>query len=88
MPCRPICRTVADAVYVLDAIAGFDHNDPATSAASKYIPHGGYKQFIKPHGLKGKRLGVVRNPFFNILKGSPLAQVFDHHLHTLRLNYA
>ncbi|ESR36860.1 hypothetical protein CICLE_v10028286mg [Citrus x clementina] len=80
----PICRTVADAVYVLDAIAGFDHNDPATSAASKYIPHGGYKQFIKPHGLKGKRLGVVRNPFFNILKGSPLAQVFDHHLQTLR----
>ncbi|KAJ0010526.1 hypothetical protein Pint_34364 [Pistacia integerrima] len=34
----PICRTVADAVYVLDAIVGFDHNDKATREASKYIP--------------------------------------------------
>ncbi|KAH9657397.1 putative amidase [Citrus sinensis] len=80
----PICRTVADAAYVLDAIAGFDHYDPATRAASEYIPRGGYKQFLRPHGLKGKRLGIVRNPFFNFDEGSPLAQVFDHHLHTLR----
>ncbi|KAJ4716739.1 Amidase family protein [Melia azedarach] len=50
--------SVADAVYVLDAIVGFDHNDEATAAASKYIPYGGYKQFLKPHGLKGKRLGL------------------------------
>lgn len=80
----PICRTVADAAYVLDAIAGFDHYDPATRTGSEYIPRGGYKQFLRPHGLKGKRLGIVRNPFFNFDKGSPLAQVFDHHLQTLR----
>lgn len=40
---RPICRTVTDVVYVLDAIVGFDKNDEvATRKASKYIPHGGY----------------------------------------------
>lgn len=81
---RPICRTVADAVYVLDAIAGLDYNDPATRAAAKYIPYGGYKQFLNPYGIKGKRLGIVRNPFFNFAKGSPLAQAFDYHLQTLR----
>ncbi|KAJ0076747.1 hypothetical protein Patl1_36088 [Pistacia atlantica] len=80
----PICRTVADAVHVLDAIAGFDYNDPATKEASKYIPYGGYKQFLKPYGLKGKRLGIVRNPFFYFDKGSPLTQAFEYHLQILR----
>ncbi|KAA3465628.1 Amidase family protein isoform 1 [Gossypium australe] len=51
----PMCRTVADAVYVLYAIAGLDYNDKATIEASKYIPRGGYKQFLKIDGLKGKR---------------------------------
>ncbi|KAJ4832578.1 hypothetical protein Tsubulata_030779 [Turnera subulata] len=74
----PMCRTVADAVYVLDAIAGFDRNDPATKAGAKYIPRGGYKQFLKPDGLKGKRLGIVRDPFFTSYSG------FDHHFQTLR----
>ncbi|KAK3421057.1 hypothetical protein EUGRSUZ_G01762 [Eucalyptus grandis] len=63
---QPICRTVSDIVYVHDAIVGYDHNDAeATREASKYIPHGGYKKFLKAHGLYGKRLGIVRNPFHN-----------------------
>ncbi|XP_059643938.1 probable amidase At4g34880 [Cornus florida] len=80
----PICRTVSDAVYVLDAIVGYDYNDAATKEASKYIPPGGYTQFLKVDGLKGKRLGIVRNPFFIFYNGSVLPQVFEHHLHTLR----
>lgn len=60
----PICRTVSDAVYVLDSIVGFDIRDlEATRAAAKFIPAGGYKQFLNEDGLKGKRLGVVRHPF-------------------------
>nr|DAD42830.1 TPA_asm: hypothetical protein HUJ06_001060 [Nelumbo nucifera] len=67
----PICRTVSDAVYVLEAIVGFDENDAeATKQASKFIPHGGYKQFLKPDGLKGKRLGITRIPFLNYPSGS------------------
>ncbi|XVF00926.1 hypothetical protein REPUB_Repub04eG0044200 [Reevesia pubescens] len=80
----PICRTVADAVYVLDAIAGFDANDEATRYASYYIPQGGYKQFLYSYGLKGKRLGIVRNPFFEIVEGLGLGKTFENHLQTLR----
>ncbi|KAD7117475.1 hypothetical protein E3N88_04743 [Mikania micrantha] len=85
----PICRTVSDAVYVLDTIVGFDYNDgEATKRASQYIPPGGYTQFLKPGGLKGKRIGVVRNPFFVFSNGSNLLQVFENHLDTLRLEGA
>ncbi|CAN1307605.1 Probable amidase At4g34880 [Linum perenne] len=55
----PICRTVSDAVYVLDAIVGFDPRDcEATNEAAKFIPSGGYKQFLKKDGLKGKKIGI------------------------------
>lgn len=80
---RPICRTVSDAVYVLDAIAGVDYNDGATKGALQFIPYGGYKQFLKPYGLKGKRLGVVRNPFLNFASKAE-SQAFEYHLQTLR----
>ncbi|KAL4187798.1 hypothetical protein AMTRI_Chr09g20960 [Amborella trichopoda] len=50
----PICLTVLDAVFVLDEIVGFDQRDKkATIAASKFIPVGGYKQFLKAKGKKG-----------------------------------
>ncbi|OMO92849.1 Amidase [Corchorus olitorius] len=80
----PICRTVSDAVYVLDAIAGYDSNDEATKIPSYYIPPGGYKQFLNTYGIRGKRLGIVRNPFFQIVQGLGLGQTFENHLQTLR----
>ncbi|KAJ6765941.1 hypothetical protein OIU79_022003 [Salix purpurea] len=80
----PLCRTVSDAVYVLDAIAGFDSNDAATGEAAKYIPNGGYRQFLNPLGLKGKRLGIVRDPFYNFGNESHLHRTFEHHFQTLR----
>ncbi|KAB1207594.1 hypothetical protein CJ030_MR7G022896 [Morella rubra] len=46
---------VSDAVYVLDEIVGLDYCDKATIKASLYIPRGGYKQFPKANGLRGKR---------------------------------
>ncbi|KAJ4962658.1 hypothetical protein NE237_022597 [Protea cynaroides] len=82
----PICRTVSDAVYVLDEIVGFDPRDAeATRDAEKYIPTDGYKQFLKADGLQGKRIGIVRKPFFNFPKGSSiLGQTFEDHFNTLR----
>ncbi|PHT68954.1 hypothetical protein T459_28441 [Capsicum annuum] len=51
-------RTVSDTVKVLAAIVGFYRDDfLATKRASTYIPHGGYRQFLKADGLKVKRLG-------------------------------
>ncbi|KAB1207484.1 hypothetical protein CJ030_MR7G000721 [Morella rubra] len=80
----PICRTVSDAVYVLDEIVGLDYRDKATIKASLYIPRGGYKQFLKANGLRGKRLGIVRKPFFDFGDDNVLRKIFHQHLKTLR----
>ncbi|XP_034682131.1 probable amidase At4g34880 isoform X2 [Vitis riparia] len=81
----PICRSVLDAVYALDAIVGFDPRDSeATKEASKFIPVGGYKQFLNKDGLAGKRLGVVRNPFSGFYNGSTAISAFEAHLTVLR----
>ncbi|XP_050363447.1 probable amidase At4g34880 [Argentina anserina] len=79
----PICRTVADAAYVLDAIAGIDHNDIATIETSKYIPRGGYAQFLRRDGLRGKRIGILRT-FYEFGNDTSLAQTFEKHLNTMR----
>ncbi|CAK9315974.1 unnamed protein product [Citrullus colocynthis] len=82
----PICRTVSDAVYVLEAIVGFDPMDcEATEEASQFIPSGGYKQFLRKDGLKGKRLGIVRHPFVDLYPNDSIAiPTFDQHLNLLR----
>ncbi|GMP64206.1 hypothetical protein CsSME_00025591 [Camellia sinensis var. sinensis] len=81
----PICRTVSDAVYVLDAIVGFDPFDAvATRKASKYIPHGGYVQFLKSDGLRGKRLGITSYPFVGFPNNSENSHAFEPHFNTLR----
>lgn len=79
---RPICRTVSDAAYVLDVIAGIDINDIATTEALRYIPDGGYAQFLKLDGLKGKRLGILKK--FYDLNDTFLTQTFEQHVNTLR----
>ncbi|XP_023912001.2 probable amidase At4g34880 [Quercus suber] len=79
----PICRTVADAVYVLDAIVGIDHYDNATIETSQYIPKGGYAQFLKTNGLRAKRVGIVRD-FYNIGNDTIATQIVEQHLKTLR----
>ncbi|GLJ13025.1 hypothetical protein SUGI_0203560 [Cryptomeria japonica] len=79
----PICRTVTDAVYLLDVIVGYDvYDHKATRSAAQFIPKGGYKQFLKTEGLQGKRLGIVRNP--DLSPGSAEAISFEKHLATMR----
>ncbi|CAN6481360.1 unnamed protein product [Victoria cruziana] len=80
----PFSRTVADSVYVLDEIVGYDPRDLATREAARFIPAGGYRQFLKEDGLRGKRLGIVRDPFFNFSSQPSLARVFEDHIDTLR----
>uniref|UniRef100_M0ZPH1 Amidase family protein n=1 Tax=Solanum tuberosum TaxID=4113 RepID=M0ZPH1_SOLTU len=76
----PICRTVTDAVEVLDVIVGFDRDDfAATKKASTYIPHGGYRQFLKADGLRDKRLGISKDLF-----GSNDIKTYQQHFNTLR----
>ena len=54
----PMTRTVADAALVLDAIAGVDPRDAATSRIPSKLP--GYAAGLSAATLKGARLGVVR----------------------------
>ncbi|XP_057428749.1 probable amidase At4g34880 [Lotus japonicus] len=83
----PICRTVADAALVLETIAGIDTNDKATIQASKYIPKGGYAQFLKTDGLRGKRLGIVRL-FYDFGNDTFLHETYKSHFKKLRRNGA
>jgi len=54
----PLARSVADAAALLSVIAGSDSRDPATAEADKHATD--YTRALNPNGLKGKRIGVVR----------------------------
>jgi amidase len=58
----PMCRTVRDAAIVLGTLTGVDPEDAAT-AESQGKSHTDYTQFLKPDGLRGARIGVVRKAF-------------------------
>ena len=55
----PICRTVEDAVRVLDVISGYDPADPITEKSMGNMPES-YLNYLNPTGLNGKRIGVLR----------------------------
>jgi Asp-tRNA(Asn)/Glu-tRNA(Gln) amidotransferase A subunit family amidase len=57
----PIARTVRDAAILLDAIAGYDPADPVTANAVGQIPPT-YTAFLTTDGLRGARLGILREP--------------------------
>ncbi len=57
----PLARTVRDAAILLDVIAGYDPNDPLTAACVGHVPKT-YTSFLVPDGLRGLRLGVIRDP--------------------------
>ncbi|MBW2618703.1 MAG: amidase [Deltaproteobacteria bacterium] len=58
----PITRTVADAAIMLEAIAGYDPDDPDTS--KRPLPP--YSALAKS-SLKGKRFGLPREYFFDLI---------------------
>ena len=61
------CRTVADAVKVLDAAKGFESSDPYTALPKAIIPKQPYTSFLVTDGevaakpLKGMRIAVARS---------------------------
>ncbi|MFB6126491.1 MAG: amidase [Halolamina sp.] len=59
----PIARTVDDAARVLDAMVGFDPEDPVTARGVGRVPDAGYAGHVDPAGLSGARIGVVREAF-------------------------
>lgn len=59
----PMGRSVYDCAAVLDAIAGYDAADLATQAGVGKIPDRPYTSFVSADGLKGARIGVLREMF-------------------------
>ena len=57
----PMTRNVADCARMLDAMAGYDPNDPVTALSVGHIPPS-YTAFLQ-NGLRGARLGVFKNLF-------------------------
>ncbi len=55
----PMARTVTDATRILEIIAGYDPNDPVTIHSEGKIPNN-YQQFLDVDGLKGARIGILR----------------------------
>ena len=79
----PIARTVKDAAFVLQAIAGKDPQDNYTSAIPcDLLPD--YVAACKPGGLKGKRIGVPRNLIFPQDGDGPLLAAFERAIQTIR----
>jgi amidase len=59
----PMARTVVDAVVLLGAMAGSDPQDPATQPSDARGLRD-YSRFLDADGLKGARIGVVRDHLF------------------------
>jgi Asp-tRNA(Asn)/Glu-tRNA(Gln) amidotransferase A subunit family amidase len=58
----PLARTVTDAAKMLNVLVGYDPNDPATAWSVGNIQKD-YTNSLKTDGVKGKRIGVLRNFF-------------------------
>lgn len=81
----PLARTVKDAAYLLQAIAGVDPRDNYTSA----IPGGVVPDYVsacKFSGLSGLRLGIPRNVISMLSDNAsePMLEAFERSLDGLR----
>jgi amidase len=60
----PMARNVTDLAKLLDIMVGYDSEDPLTAAGvGKY--DGSYARFLDPTGLKGARIGILRESVGN-----------------------
>jgi amidase len=57
----PMARTVRDLAKLLDVMIGYDPEDPVTVRGVGHIPES-YTSFLDQSGLRGARLGVLREP--------------------------
>lgn len=79
----PIVRTVEDAARMLDVMAGFDPEDPITAAGVGHVPPT-YTAFLDRDGLRGARLGVLREYFGAASVHGEVNQVMQRAIEALR----
>jgi Asp-tRNA(Asn)/Glu-tRNA(Gln) amidotransferase A subunit family amidase len=71
----PIARTVEDAVRVFQVVVGEDPADPATAASHGRQPEN-YLGALQRDGLRGARIGVLRQAYERDTTDSEIVQVF------------
>lgn len=79
----PMARTVADAVQVFEAIAGYDLADAVTAASQEKMSNG-YVQFLSRDGLRGARIGVLRQISNTDTADSDILRLFEQALRDMR----
>ena len=79
----PLARTVEDAVRVFQVVAGEDPDDPATAAARGRTPQN-YMAALTPDGLRGARIGVLRQAYERDTTDAEVVAVFGAALAALR----
>jgi Asp-tRNA(Asn)/Glu-tRNA(Gln) amidotransferase A subunit family amidase len=78
-----MARSVADAVAVFQVVAGYDPDDPATGTMKdKQLPN--YSASLVKDGLKGARIGVLRQAFEGPTVDPEVRAVFNRALDDLR----
>src|SRR5579883_2186141 len=76
----PMARSVRDAAIVLGVLAGVDERDAATAGARGNIARD-YTSYLDPTGLKGARIGFVRQ---YLTMGPAVSSVMDDCIHLLK----
>lgn len=80
----PMARTVADAVAIFQVVAGYDPDDPAT-APSRGRPIPDYAASLVGNGLRGARIGVLRQAYDRPSADSEVIEIFGRALADMRV---
>ena len=83
----PMARSVADAVAIFQVVAGPDPDDPVTAVARDH-PIPDYSKSLVKDGLRGARIGVLRQAYERPTLDSEIVTVFARALADLRKNGA
>jgi Asp-tRNA(Asn)/Glu-tRNA(Gln) amidotransferase A subunit family amidase len=79
----PMARTMADAVELFQVVAGADPLDPVTADAGAHRA-ADYRDALRPDGLRGARIGVLRQAYERPTLDSAVARVFTRAVADLR----
>jgi len=78
----PMARTMEDAVTVFQAIVGEDPEDPVTARShGRKIPN--YRASLVKTGLKGARIGILRQAYERATTDAEVLEVFTTALHDM-----
>jgi Asp-tRNA(Asn)/Glu-tRNA(Gln) amidotransferase A subunit family amidase len=79
----PMARTVADAVAVFQLVVGEDPDDSVTARSrGRLVPN--YAQSLDAAGLRGARIGVLRQAYESATTDAEVVRIFERALDDLR----